>query len=175
MADEPTTPPATESAQTGELTPGNAGSTPPTPPAASPWDGPYDEGRATRLIENLRAELAEVKAKRSTPPADDVKAQFAELTAELAKTRNEAIEAAKRAAIADAKVPAHLAGYVSGKTPEEIKASAEKVAADFAAGETTTDPLPGLPKPRLTPGRAAADADSHDFDAAAVARAARGY
>ncbi|MFG3715797.1 hypothetical protein [Micromonospora sp. NPDC047730] len=169
MPDEPTTPPVTDPAPSGDPAPS-------TPPAVK-LDGPYDEARATRLIENLRAELAEVKAKRQTPPTEvaELKTQLDAINAELAQTRTAAIEAAKRAAIADAKVPAHLAGYVNGTTPEEIKASAEKVAADFAAGQPAApDPLPGLPRPALTPGRAPADA-TPAFDPVATARAARGY
>ncbi|TDC33453.1 hypothetical protein E1166_25630 [Micromonospora sp. KC213] len=138
-------------------------------------DGPYDEARGTRLIENLRAELAAEKAKRQAAPGDDVKAQIDALAAELAQTRAAALEASKKAAIAEAKVPAHLTGYVTGSTAEEIAASAAKVAADFAAGQPPAeDPLPGLPRPALTPGRAPNDA-TPAFDPVATARAARGY
>ncbi|MFD6638322.1 hypothetical protein ACFWDN_21175 [Micromonospora chalcea] len=161
-----------------EGTPTEPGTAPTTLPAVN-LDGPYDAERGTRLIANLRAELEAEKAKRrSGEPAEDVaamKAQLDAITAELAKTRTQAVEAAKTAAIAEAKVPAHLAGYVTGSTPEEIKASAEKVAADFAAGRSAeADPLPGLPKPALTSGRASADA-APAFDPVATARAARGY
>ncbi|MFI7069555.1 hypothetical protein [Micromonospora sediminicola] len=167
----------TETAPAGEPTGTEGTPTEPGKPAAEPeFDGPYDEDRAKRLIANLRADLAREKAKRPASADDDLRARVEAMSAELEKSRKDAIEAAKRAAVADAQVPAHLAGYVTGSTPEEIKASAEKVAADFLAGQSPAeeDPLPGLPKPALTPGRAANDAAA-PFDAAAVARAARGY
>ncbi|OZV74775.1 hypothetical protein CA850_29805 [Micromonospora echinospora] len=181
---EPVTPPAdpaptgtppADPAPSGGADPG----TPPAPSAPVNLDGPYDEARGTRLIANLRAELAAEKAKRQTGEPADVaamKAQLDAITAELAKTRTDAIEAAKKAAIAEAKVPAHLASYVTGATAEEIAASAAKVAADFAAGLPTAsaDPLPGKPKPQLTPGTAPNDAPTA-FDPVATAKAARGF
>lgn len=177
---EPETDPKTDPAPTGTPPAGDPAPTgdpdPSTPPAPT-FDGPFDEARAARLIENLRADLAREKAKRQAPADDDLRARVEAMSAELEKTRATALAEAKNAAIATAKVPAHLAGYVTGTTPEEIKASAEKVAADFAAGQPPAeeDPLPGLPKPRLTPGRAANDAAA-PFDADAVAKAARrGY
>lgn len=164
--DAPATPP-----------PAPATPAPGTPPAAPTWDGPFDPDRAARLVENLRADLAAERAKRTAPAPEvaELKSQLDTLSAELTRTR---LDAARADAVAAAKVPAHLAQYVSGSTPEEIKASAEKVAADFAAaaGQPAEAPpaLPGLPAPAPTSGRAPADA-TPAFDPVATARAARGY
>ncbi|MDG4792694.1 DUF4355 domain-containing protein [Micromonospora sp. WMMD1082] len=140
-------------------------------------DGPYDEARGMALIANLRAELAAEKAKRSGPSPEvaELKTQLDAITAQMAQTQAQALEAAKRAAIAEAKVPAHLAGYVTGKTAEEIKASAEQVAKDFGPAEPApVTPPRALPRPAPVSGRAPADA-APAFDPDAVARAARRY
>ncbi|WP_229398187.1 capsid assembly scaffolding protein Gp46 family protein [Micromonospora okii] len=158
-------------------TPAPAPSAPPpaTDPAPAPapvtLDGPYDEARGTRLIANLRAELAELKAQRAAPEVAELRSQLDALTADLTRTR---LDAARAEAATAAGVPAHLAAYVNGATAEEIKASAERVAADFAATRTPADPLPAMPRPAPTPGRAPADA-APAFDPVATARAARGY
>ncbi|SCL33031.1 Domain of unknown function [Micromonospora nigra] len=169
-----TTPPA----PAAPPAPAPAPAPPASPPAAPRWDGPYDEARAASLIANLRAELAEVKARRTEaapgPEVAELKTQLDALTAQMEQTRTAAVEAAKRAAIAEAGIPAALAGFVTGSTPEEIKASADALAAGLGAAQPAPSPLPGLPRPAPASGRAPNDA-TPAFDPDAVARKARRY
>ncbi|MGK5520313.1 hypothetical protein ACSNN9_13255 [Micromonospora sp. URMC 107] len=137
--------------------------TSPASETATTWDGPFDADRAARLVENLRRELAEAKSALATER---------ERAAELEKVvASRDLADARTAAVAKHAVPASLAGYITGDNAEEIEASAAKIAADFSAARTTTeDPLSGLPKPQLTPGRAANDAAGGGYDPAEVAR-----
>lgn len=175
MSDNPTTEPTTDPASTGGVTAGDPSTTPPVTGQAPKWEGEYDPERAARLIENLRKERDEARAKAKAPASEvaELRTRLDTLTEELTSAR---LDAAKADAIASARIPASLARYVTGSTPEEIKASAAQVAADFGVlAEAELDPIPGRPKPRLTPGHASGDT-TPAFDPDAVARAARrGY
>ncbi|WIM94814.1 hypothetical protein ACTOB_006868 [Actinoplanes oblitus] len=170
MSEDPTTSPSTAPAGNGDTADDAPSTTPPPSGQVPQWEGDFDPERAARLVENLRRDLAEARAKAKTPASEvaELKSQFDALKGELTQSR---LDAAKADAIASACIPAHLAAYVSGSTPEEIKASAEKVAADFSVS-VDPDPIPGRPKPRLTPGHATDDS-AHSFDPVAVAGASR--
>ncbi|BCJ41668.1 hypothetical protein GCM10010168_53340 [Actinoplanes ianthinogenes] len=172
MSDNPTTAPSTEPANDGGTTGDAPSTTPPSSGQAPQWEGDFDPERAARLVENLRRDLAEARAKAKTPASEvaELKSQLDAIKGELTQSR---LDAAKADAVATARIPAHLAAYVTGSTPDEIKASAEKVAADFGVS-AEPDPIPGRPRPRLTPGHTTGDS-AHSFDPAAVARAARGH
>lgn len=173
MSETPTTEPTNDAAGNGSTAEGQPSSTPPATGQAPKWEGDFDPERAARLVENLRKERDEARARAKGDPSElaALKAQVDGLTAELTQSR---IDTARASAIEAASVPAHLAAYVTGSTPEALKASAEKVAADFAASQAADSALPGRPKPRLTPGHGPSDA-SPEFDPVATARAARGY
>lgn len=132
-----------------------------------PWerDGEtFDPERAWKLVQNLKAELASVKAKQAeapeptaaeepapepeaepaeaeTPePQDDSAAQIASLQAELARVK----------ALASVGLPQDFAPFVPGATSEEIEtnlATLQKLISD-AANEKTEAVLAAAPKSR---------------------------
>lgn len=164
---------------------------------APEFDGDFDAEKATRLVANLREEVATLKGER-----DSLKTERDEFKAAAEKTgteRDDALAAAvKRAedaertlAISKHNLPddvvEEFADYLTG-TPEEVDAKAARLAARLApkpeepsgdsepegdeAGDEQKPALPGKPKPALTPGSGAED-DDLDFDAAAIAAATR--
>jgi hypothetical protein len=172
MADEPTTTPETEPAVTGEATQGT-GSTPPATDKAPKWEGNFDPDRAARLVENLRAELAETKSKLKT--REDAEKSEAQKLAERAEAaEKELAQERKVSAVKAHKLPASLAPYLTGSTAAEIEASAKALAEELGIhpGAEATEALPGRPRPRLVPGNGSDDG-AEPFDAAKVAAAAR--
>ncbi|MEU8152702.1 hypothetical protein AB0B94_03435 [Micromonospora sp. NPDC048986] len=128
---------------------------------AAEWSGEFDPERAGRLVAALRRDLAEAKSALTAER---------ERAAELEKVvASRDLADARSAAITKHGVPASLAGYITGDNAEEIEASAAKVAADFGSAAQAVPALPELPKPRLTPGRAANDAGDV-YDPREVAR-----
>lgn len=120
------------------------------------WNGEFDPERAGRLVAALRRGLAEAKSALTAER---------ERAAELEKVvASRDLADARAAAVTKHGVPASLAGYITGHSAEEIEASAAKVAADFRAAAQTAPEMPELPKPRLTPGRAANDAAESAYD-----------
>lgn len=135
--------------------------------ATPPWerDGEtFDPERAWKLVQNLKAELAAVKAKRAeapeptaakepapepeakpaeaetTEPQDDSAAQIASLQAELARVK----------ALAAVGLSQDFAPFVPGATSEEIEANLatlQKLISD-AANEKTEAVLAAAPKSR---------------------------
>ena len=154
-----------------------------------PWerDGePFDPERAWKLVQNLKAELAAVKAKQAeapepaaeepapepeaepaeaeTPePQDDSAAQIASLQAELARVK----------ALAAVGLSQDFAPFVPGETSEEIEANLatlQKLISD-AANEKTEAVLAAAPKSRgmaPNPAQHAAPARDAYEEAAAV-------
>lgn len=137
-----------------------------TAEATPPWerDGEtFDPERAWKLVQNLKAELAAVKAKRAEAPApaaeepepepeaepseteapepqDDSAAQIASLQAELARVK----------ALAAVGLSQDFAPFVPGATSEEIEknlATLQKLISD-AANEKTEAVLAAAPKSR---------------------------
>lgn len=131
-----------------------------------PWerDGEtFDPERAWKLVQNLKAELAAVKAKQAEAPEpaaeepeqepeaepaeaeapepqDDSAAQIASLQAELARVK----------ALAAVGLPQDFAPFVPGATSEEIEtnlATLQKLISD-AANEKTEAVLAAAPKSR---------------------------
>lgn len=132
-----------------------------------PWerDGEtFDPERAWKLVQNLKAELAAVKAKQAEAPEptaaeepapepedkpteaeapdsqDDSAAQIASLQAELARVK----------ALAAVGLPQDFAPFVPGETSEEIEANLatlQKLISD-AANEKTEAVLAAAPKSR---------------------------
>lgn len=135
--------------------------------ATPPWerDGEtFDPERAWKLVQNLKAELAAVKAKQAEAPEptvaeepapepeekpaeaeapdsqDDSAAQIASLQAELARVK----------ALAAVGLPQDFAPFVPGETSEEIEANLatlQKLISD-AANEKTEAVLAAAPKSR---------------------------
>ena len=135
--------------------------------ATPPWerDGEtFDPERAWKLVQNLKAELAAVKAKQAEAPEptaaeepeqepevepseaeasehqDDSAAQIASLQAELARVK----------ALAAVGLPQDFAPFVPGATSEEIEANLatlQKLISD-AANEKTEAVLAAAPKSR---------------------------
>lgn len=130
--------------------------------ATPPWerDGEtFDPERAWKLVQNLKAELAAVKAKQAeapepataeepapepeaepAAPQDDSVAQIASLQAELARVK----------ALAAVGLSQDFAPFVPGETSEEIEknlATLQKLISD-AANEKTEAVLAAAPKSR---------------------------
>ncbi|MDG4751702.1 hypothetical protein O7630_12185 [Micromonospora sp. WMMD718] len=136
-----------------------------TAEAGTVWNGEFDPERAARLVAALRRDLAEAKAK--------LEAKDGELTASTTRVaelegqiRSRDIADHRAEVIQRHRIPEAAADFVTGETAEEIEASAAKVASALVASAT----LPELPKPRLTPGRAANDAAGDAYDPAELAR-----
>ncbi|MGC5319307.1 hypothetical protein ACPXB5_11275 [Micromonospora arida] len=145
---------------------------------APDWDGPYDEERAAKLIENLRGELDAVRGKLKTRE-DAEKTELQRAQEAAAEARREATqarqEAARTAAIAKHGLTDADAEWLRGESAEEIEASAAKLAARFAPPATEEPTTDARPKPRLVPGHSAADSGGDDFDPMAAAVAATSY
>ncbi len=139
---------------------------PATDTPAVEWNGEFDPERAGRLVAALRRDLAELRAKLDAKDAELTAsvARVAELEGEIS-TRELAEHRAE--VIARHRIPEAAAEFVTGATAEEIEASAAKVATALVA--SASDPIPGRPKPALSPGRAPNDA-APAFDAAELAR-----
>ncbi|MEV1157727.1 hypothetical protein AB0J27_20245 [Micromonospora chokoriensis] len=159
---------------------GETGTTPPADSKAPKLDGPYDEARALKLIENLRTELADTKGRLKTRE-DAEKTELQRAQEAAAEARREAAQArqdaARVAAIAKHGLTEADAEWLRGETAEEIEASAAKLAARFApaAADESGDTTDARPKPRLVPGHAAADSGGDDFDPMAAAVEATRY
>lgn len=155
--------------------------------AKPPWerDGEtFDPERAWKLVQNLKAELAAVKAKQAEAPEsaaeepapepeekpteapepqDDSAAQIASLQAELARVK----------ALAAVGLSQDFAPFVPGETSEEIEtnlATLQKLISD-AANEKTEAVLAAAPKSRgmaPNPAQHAAPARDAYEEAAAV-------
>lgn len=166
----------------------------------APWGDNFDAERAWKLVQNLRAEVAVIKADRDTVKGerDSLKSKSQALEdegkTELQKLQDRA-EAAEKAAKEAARelnlqkvLRKHpeledFADLLTGETEEELAAKAERLAAigkpkDGGDGENTdgeqepeTPELPTKPTPNLTPGHGGDD--STTFDPTAIALAAR--
>lgn len=164
----------------------------PTPPWGEE-EANFDAARAWALIQSLRQEVTDEKAKTTTErqarEAAEAKAADADPEGKL-KAAEERAEKAERA-VELAKIlrdyPA-LDGFedlLTGKTPEELKSQAERLASlkgpqtpegdkskgDKSEGEGEMPPADTTPKPSLTPGHGGTD--PKPFDPAAIAKAAR--
>lgn len=145
------------------------------PKTGRKWEGDFDEEKAKRLVDNLDAEIAELKATHATALAavtaerDDFKAA-AEKTGEdrdkaLAEALKRAEEAERTLAISKHNLPEDVleefADYLTG-TPAEVEAKAAKLAARLAPapsssddpdGDKATDPDPKDAPPATPPAR----------------------
>lgn len=171
MSDDPT---ATAQPDAGN---GPEGTTTPPTGKAPKLDGPFDEARALKLIENLRADLADTKGRLKTrEDAEKTELQRAQEAAEearreLAKART---EAATAAALAKHGLPAEFAEFLTGDTAEAVEAKAATLAARFTPAPTEEPPTGAMPRPALVPGHAAAATGGDDFDPVALADQIRG-
>lgn len=159
----PEAPPAVE-APTPEAPADDA--TPETPKAA-PWaDGDFDEARARTLIENLRAEVASLKTKRTAKTDADDRVSAAETRAADAERALYVERAIRKHSIAE-----DLVEFLTGTTEAEIDERAQKLAAATAgrAPEKPETPAPRSPEPSLTPGHGGEATTPFDAEAAAAA------
>lgn len=147
-----------------------------TKPAAKPsppWgsDEDFSPARAWSLIENLRAEVAELKEAKTSANAEHEAREAAEARAAEAERALLVERALRRHAI-----PEDLADFIAAETEEEIEQRAETLAARLGSGEPVEEPTEDLgrsrPSPALSPGHGAEPEPT--FDPAAVARRARG-
>lgn len=170
--------------------------TPVVPVGKAPeFDGEFDAEKATRLVENLRGDIATLKAQVASVTSDrDAFKEAAEKTGtERDEALTKAIERAESAertlAISKHDLPedvlAEFADYLTG-TPEEVDAKAAKLAARFVKPEGETPPvpepvveeppaapvIPERPRPALTPGHGGTTPVA--FDAKALAQSIRG-
>jgi len=160
------------------------------------FDGEFDAEKATRLVENLRGEVAALKASVASVTSD--RDAFKEAAEKTGTDRDEALDkAVKRAeaaertlAISKHNLPEDVleefADYLTG-TPAEVDAKAAKLAARFKTAEAPAAPVvegepvveegepapvvPERPRPALTPGHGGEPTPA--FDAVAIAKAAR--
>lgn len=97
---------------------------------SSPFNGQYDEARAARLIENLRADLDKKSAKIKA--FEDAQKTEAEKTTEaLAEAQRKAaqleLEIMRRDVATDKGVPPSLAKFLSGDSREALEAIADEL------------------------------------------------
>lgn len=157
---------------------------------APKFEGEFDAERATRLIENLRKEVSDLKAEKTSLAEDlqkreDAEKSDADRTAEaLQRAKDEAAKATRdlyvERAVRKHSLPDDLVEFLTGETEEEIGAKAERLAkfgtskSDDAGDEQQEpngDDVSSRPTPSLRPGHGGAPTQA--FDAAAVAEAAR--
>ena len=122
MSDEVTETGATETAAAGTPDAGTAAAEP-----KRPWgEGEFDEARAARLIENLRAEVAGLKkaAKSADKPSDPDEA----LRSEVAELREKLSTATKRELLTKRGLPENLIGALSGDDEDAWKQMADMLA-----------------------------------------------
>ena len=101
----------------------------------APWsDEDFDSGRARRLVENLRGELAEVKAKlaaavEESEGLEKAQARIAELEKDAAE-KGAALTKSKKEGLLSARgLPANLISTLVGDTEEEWTEVADMLAA----------------------------------------------
>lgn len=101
----------------------------------APWsDEDFDSGRARRLVENLRGELAEVKAKlaaavEKSEGLEEAQARIAELEKDAAE-KGAALTKSKKEGLLSARgLPANLISTLVGDTEEEWTEVADMLAA----------------------------------------------
>lgn len=101
----------------------------------APWsDKDFDSGRARRLVENLRGELAEVKAKlaaavEKSEGLEKAQARIAELEKDAAE-KGAALTKSKKEGLLSARgLPANLISTLVGDTEEEWTEVADMLAA----------------------------------------------
>jgi len=162
MADEPTTP--TEAVKPAP-TPADVATAAPADKATPPWgsDAEFDAEKAWRLVQNLRAELAEVKTARdeATEKAAGLEKSSADLKASADKAAAEAEELrasaaaeatarAKERLLSDAGLdPAKFSQFLTGDDEAGWRAAAQTLA-DL---KTDTNPVKS---PALDPAQVAA-------------------
>lgn len=162
-------------------TPDTPPAEPATPPAsekAPKWEGEFDPERAARLVENLRKEAAETKARlaayeKAQQEREDAEKSEAQRLAERAQRAEDEAKAARRELIAAKVVAKHglpesAVSFLTGDTEEEIEAKAQALAELASVGKRPADEIPGKPKPRLTPGQGESESEGFDPDAMAA-------
>ncbi|KUM41205.1 hypothetical protein [Arthrobacter sp. EPSL27] len=159
----------------------------------TPWGADFDAERAWKLVQNLRAEVTDLKQKNSTYESerqareDEGKSELQKLQDRLQAAEQKAKEAARDLNLQKVlrKHPEleDFADLLTGETEEELFAKAERLAAigkpkepaegEQKDGEQKPDApeLPAKPTPNLTPGHGGDD--STPFDPTAIALAAR--
>jgi GNAT superfamily N-acetyltransferase len=161
-----------------------------------PWGNDFDAARAWTLVQNLRTERDDLKAKVGTLESerqareDEGKTAEQKATEALAAAQEKAV-AAERALFVERAVRKHgladdLVEFLTGATEEEIAAKAERLAkigkpaasvestveaAGSDSAPTSEDIALGKPKPDLAPGHGGGVAAS--FDPVALASRAR--
>lgn len=101
----------------------------------APWsDEDFDSGRARRLVENLRGELAEVKAKlaaavEKSEGLEKAQARIAELEKDAAEKGAALTESKKEGLLSARGLPANLISTLVGDTEEEWTEVADMLAA----------------------------------------------
>jgi hypothetical protein len=162
------------------------------------FSGEFDAERASRLIENLRQEVASLKEERTTLKSEKQEREDAEKTEldrlkdRLAAAENETKEARRAHSVSKAQAKHGLSDeeaeeFLSGLDDEEkILARAERLAGLRGPGsqeenggdendegdEGGQDDLPSKPKPNLRPGSGGSE-DSGEIDEDAIVEAAR--
>lgn len=167
-----------------------ADETPEAPKATPPWgdDADFDASRAWTLIQNLRAEVDGLKAKRPAKteepaadgdpaPAKDDPDLSARLTAAEERAQSAERELWRERALRKHKVPEDLADLIVGDSEEAVLAIAERLAkATGASGKDTPEaeaqtPPASKPEPTLTPGHGGEPIPT--FDPSETAKAIR--
>lgn len=101
----------------------------------APWsDEDFDSGRARRLVENLRGELAEVKAKlaaavEKSEGLEKAQARIAELEKDAAEKGAALTKSKKEGLLSERGLPANLISTLVGDTEEEWTEVADMLAA----------------------------------------------
>lgn len=164
------TPPA-EGAPAAPAAPASPAAPPAAPASgkAPNWDGDFDPARAARLVENLRAENAALKAataKANTDTGQSADDRIAALEARAAKAERNLLVAE---AVKAHGIPDDLVEFLTADTAEALTKQAEALAKH---AKKPADEVPGRPKPRLTPGTGSGS-EAPAFDAKALAESLR--
>lgn len=122
----------------------------PTPNPNTPnFDGPFDEAKAQRLVENLRESERKLKEELATlrqSKKTELQKLTEQLTAETAK-REKLEREALRTRVGLAKgLPAELIDRLQGETEEDLQADADKLI------KLVTPEAPGVPRASRTQG-----------------------
>lgn len=162
------------------------------PEGSNPWGDDFDAEKAWRLVQNLRAEVADLKTAKTDvekerdalktakdAAADEGKTELQKLQDRLAQIEADSKKKDRDLALQKVlrKHPEleEYADLLTGDTEDELAAKAERLAKigkkDGDADKPDTVELPGKPKPTLTPGHSADVPE--DFDPVAIAKAAR--
>lgn len=164
--------------------------------ATPPWGADFDAERAWTLVQNLRAEIGDLKEKVTevtterdtvTTERDALQADATAATEKLTAAEERAAEAARGLAVervlAEFPTLRDVAEFLTGDDEDAIREKATRLAkvsgsatpgdGDKPVGDKSAEPIDRTPKPDLTPGHGGEPPVVVDTDAVVNAARAR--